>query len=122
MWRGHVSDLCLFVIFARFIIPNVVASLTDEQSPDTLAQNRTLRVGSGFGLINNVLDPNGGGSRSSQQTYFLAEVLKYQYLIQAEKKGEWDVLSGEPGGGENKNFFVYNTEAHPIKVATKNPV
>ncbi|KAJ4416540.1 hypothetical protein N0V82_006662 [Gnomoniopsis sp. IMI 355080] len=87
-----------------------------------LAQNATLRVGSGFGLINNVLDPTGGGSRSSQQTFFLAEVLKYQYLIQAEKKGEWDVLSGTPGGGENKNFFIYNTEAHPIRVATKNPV
>lgn len=90
--------------------------------PDVLAQNKTLRVGSGFGLINNVLDPTGGGSRSSQQTFFLAEVLKYQYLIQTEKKGEWDVLSGTPGSGENKNFFVYNTEAHPIRVAAKTPV
>lgn len=87
-----------------------------------LAQNATLRVGSGFGLINNVLNATGGGSRSSQQTFFLAEVLKYQYLIQTEKKGEWDVLSGTPGSGENTNFFVFNTEAHPIKVATKNPI
>lgn len=89
---------------------------------DVLAQNRTLRVGSGFASINNVLDPTGGGSRSSQQSFFLAEVLKYQYLIQAEKKGEWDVLSGTPGSEKKKNIFVYNTEAHPIRVAAKNPV
>lgn len=109
----------LLLIFVRC---HTSVTHSDKLLLDTLAQNRTLRVGSGFGLINNVLDATGGGSRSSQQTYFLAEVLKYQYLIQAEKKGEWDVLSGKPGGGENKNFFVYNTEAHPIRVAAKTPV
>lgn len=88
----------------------------------TLAQNKTLRVGSGFASINNVLDPTGGGSRSSMQSFFLAEVLKYQYLIQTEKKGEWDVLSGTPGSGNYTNYFVYNTECHPIRVAAKNPV
>lgn len=87
-----------------------------------LAQNKTLRVGSGFGNINNVLNATGGGSRSSQQSFMLAEVLKYQYLIQTEKKGEWDVLSGTPGSGNYTNFFVYNTEAHPIKVATQYPI
>lgn len=87
-----------------------------------LAQNATLRVGSGFASINNVLDPTGGGSRSSMASFFMAEVLKYQYLIQTEKKGEWDVLSGTPGSGNYTNYFVYNTECHPIKVAAKNPI
>lgn len=88
----------------------------------TLAQNETLRVGHGFGSINNVLDPTGGGSRSSMQSFMLAEVLKYQYLIQTENKGIWDVLSGTPGSGNYTNYFVYNTECHPIRVAAKNPI
>lgn len=87
-----------------------------------LAQNATLRVGSGFSSINNVLDPTGGGSRSSMQSFMLAEVLKYQWLIQTEKKGEFHVLSGTPGSGNYTNYFVYNTECHPIRVAAKNPV
>lgn len=87
-----------------------------------LAQNKTLRVGSGFASINNVLDPTGGGSRSFMASFFLAEVLKYQYLIQTEKKGEWDVLSGTPGSKNLTNFFVYNTECHPIRVTAANPI
>lgn len=87
-----------------------------------LAQNATLRVGSGFGSINNVLDPTGGGSRSSMQSFMLAEVLKYQWLIQTEKRGDFHVLSGTPGSGNYTNYFVYNTECHPIRVATNNPV
>lgn len=87
-----------------------------------LAQNRTLRVGSGFASINNVLNPTGGGSRSSMASFFLAEVLKYQYLIQTEKRGEWHVLSGTPGSGDYENVFVYNTECHPIRVAAKKPI
>lgn len=87
-----------------------------------LAQNATLRVGSGFGSINNVLDPSGGGSRSSMQSFMLAEVLKYQWLIQTEAEGEFHVLAGTPGSGNYTNYFVYNTEAHPIRVAAKNPI
>lgn len=87
-----------------------------------LAQNRTLRIGDGFASINNTLDPTGGGSRSSMQSFFLAEVLKYQWLIQTETQGEWHVLSGTPGSGNYTNYFVYNTECHPIRVAAKHPV
>lgn len=87
-----------------------------------LAQNATLRVGSGFASINNVLDPTGGGSRSSMQSFMLAEVLKYQWLIQTEKTGEFHVLAGTPGSGNYTNYFVYNTEAHPIRVAAKTPI
>ncbi|KAF2877173.1 glycoside hydrolase [Massariosphaeria phaeospora] len=85
----------------------------------TLAQNRTERVGSGFSSILNVLDEYGGGWENFQASYMLAEVLKYQYLIQLpeEKKGVWDVEYAPDGvgNGGNVNYFVYNTEAHPFK-------
>lgn len=51
-------------------------------------------------------------------SYLLAEVLKYQYLIQAPKQGIWDVIYGV----DKVNHFVYNTEAHPMKVAARKPV
>ncbi|KAF2686777.1 glycoside hydrolase family 47 protein [Lentithecium fluviatile CBS 122367] len=92
----------------------------------TLAQNRTERVGSGFSSINNIFAEDGGGWTNSMQSFFLAEVLKYQYLVQAaeERKGEWDVeyAPGGAGNGGNVNLWVYNTEAHPFKVRTKMPV
>lgn len=84
----------------------------------TLAQNRTERVGSGFSSINNVYDPTGGGTDDFMASYLLAEVLKYQYLIQAPKQGVWNVLYGK----DKTNQFVFNTEAHPIRVAAKHPV
>jgi mannosyl-oligosaccharide alpha-1,2-mannosidase len=92
----------------------------------TLAQNRTERIGSGFSSILNVLKEDGGGYENFQASYMLAEVLKYQYLVQvpAEKKGIWDVEYAPDGVGKggNVNYFVYNTEAHPIRVKTKTPV
>ena len=86
----------------------------------TLAQNKTLRVGSGFVSIRNVLREDGGEKGNYMASFMLAEVLKYQYLIQAppEKKGIWDVISGE----DKVNYFVYNTEAHPMRVAARSPV
>ncbi|CAI6332463.1 unnamed protein product [Periconia digitata] len=92
----------------------------------TLAQNRTERVGSGFSSLRNVLAVDGGGWQNRMQSFFLAEVLKYQYLIQApeELKGEWDVEFAPNGVGEggNVNPWIYNTEAHPFKVRAQNPV
>ncbi|KAF2192175.1 glycoside hydrolase family 47 protein [Zopfia rhizophila CBS 207.26] len=92
----------------------------------TLVQNRTERVGSGFSSVLNVLNPSGGGTQNFMASYMLAEVLKYQYLIQApeDKKGIWDILYAPDGVGEggNVNYFVYNTEAHPIRVKAKHPV
>lgn len=84
----------------------------------TLAQNRTERVGSGFSSINDVLTHNGNGTQNFMASYMLAEVLKYQYLVQTPKKGIWDVEYGP----DHKNVFVYNTEAHPLRVQAKNPV
>ncbi|KAF2472773.1 seven-hairpin glycosidase [Lindgomyces ingoldianus] len=92
----------------------------------TLAQNRTERVGSGFSSILNVLKEDGGGWENIQASYMLAEVLKYQYLIQApeKKKGIWDVEYTPDGAGQggNVNYFVYNTEAHPFRVRAEKPV
>lgn len=90
----------------------------------TLAQNRTMRVPGGFGSVRNVLEADGGGVRGGiMQSFMLAETLKYQYLVQAETKGEWDVgFEKTPGSGAHKNYFVYNTEAHPFKVMAKTPV
>ncbi|QDS76213.1 hypothetical protein FKW77_008465 [Venturia effusa] len=85
-----------------------------------LAQNRTMRTGSGFASINNIFAKDGGGTRNFMHSFLLAEVFKYQYLIQAprEKGGIWDVLYGE----DKVNYFVYNTEAHPLRVRAKKPV
>jgi mannosyl-oligosaccharide alpha-1,2-mannosidase len=86
----------------------------------TLAQNKTERIGSGFASIRDITDPTGGGNGNFMASYMLAEVLKYQYLIQAppERKGVWDVIAGP----DKTNEFVYNTECHPLKVAAKKPI
>ncbi|CAK1358410.1 putative mannosyl-oligosaccharide alpha-1,2-mannosidase 1B [Cercospora beticola] len=84
----------------------------------SLAQNKTLRIGSGFASITNVLREDGGEQRNFMASYMLAEVLKYQFMIQSPKQGIWDVISGD----EKVNHFVYNTEAHPFRVAARIPV
>ena len=69
----------------------------------TLAQNATLRVGSGFASLNDVLVAGGkGGTGNFMASFMLAEVLKYQYLIQREEAA-WE------------GQFVFNTEAHPLR-------
>ncbi|KAF2734423.1 seven-hairpin glycosidase [Polyplosphaeria fusca] len=98
----------------------------------TLAQNKTERVGSGFSSIRNITDPNGGANETDrwdnfQASFMLAEVLKYQYLIQlpAEDKVDWKVdveFTEKPGQGDNVNYYVYNTEAHPLRVQAKKPI
>lgn len=92
----------------------------------TLAENKTERVGSGFSGVLNIFDPTGGGWDNIMHSFTLAEVLKYQYLIQApeERKGIWDVEYAEKGVGKggNVNYFVYNTEAHPMRVVAKTPI
>lgn len=72
--------------------------------------NATTRVGSGYSSINNVNAEGGGGFDDFQESFWFAEVLKYSYLIQAGDD-EWQV------GGKGRDSWVYNTEAHPFKVA-----
>ncbi|KAL2144813.1 hypothetical protein VTI28DRAFT_8475 [Corynascus sepedonium] len=75
--------------------------------------NETCRVGSGFSSIKDVNAPDGDGFDDFQESFWFAEVLKYSYLIHAED-ASWQVKA------DNTNEFVYNTEAHPIRVAGKN--
>lgn len=83
-----------------------------------IAQNETVRAGSGFASITNVLAADGDGNRGRMASFMLAEVLKYHFMIQSPKDGIWNVQYGE----NKTNQFVYNTEAHPFRVMAKNPV
>ncbi|KAF2477011.1 mannosyl-oligosaccharide alpha-1,2-mannosidase-like protein [Lindgomyces ingoldianus] len=76
-----------------------------------LAINATTRVGSGYSNIDNVNVAGGGGYGDFQESFWFAEVLKYAYLIQAAE-AEWQVSK------DGKNAWVFNTEAHPFKVAS----
>lgn len=48
------------------------------------AINATCRVGSGYSGVTNVGAPGGGAFNNFQESFWLAETLKYSYLIQAE--------------------------------------
>jgi mannosyl-oligosaccharide alpha-1,2-mannosidase len=74
-----------------------------------VAINETTRVGSGYSSIRNVNVPGGGGFTDFQESFWFAEVLKYSYLIHAAD-AEWQV------GKDGKNTWVYNTEAHPVRI------
>lgn len=75
-----------------------------------VAINATTRVGSGFSEISDVNAPNGGSFYDFQDSFLFAEVMKYAYLIHAPE-AEYQV------NYQGKNDFVFNTEAHPLKVA-----
>ncbi len=74
-----------------------------------LAINSTCRVSSGYSNVNNVNVAGGGGYGDFQESFWFAEVLKYSYLIQAPD-AEWQVSK------DGKNKWVFNTEAHPMRV------
>ncbi|KAL2119616.1 hypothetical protein VTJ04DRAFT_6577 [Mycothermus thermophilus] len=74
------------------------------------AVNRTCRAGSGYSAVRDVNAPGGGGYLDFQESFWFAEVLKYAYLIFAEEE-EWQVKG--PG---MKNGWLFNTEAHPVRV------
>lgn len=67
------------------------------------------RAGSAFAGLNDVGETNGGGSYDFMESFFLAETLKYMYLIFAEDS-EVQVQA------EELNQWVYNTEAHPVRI------
>ncbi|KAK0743110.1 glycoside hydrolase family 47 protein [Schizothecium vesticola] len=64
----------------------------------------------GYSSVRDVDWVGGGGWTDFMESFWMAEVVKYAYLIQAEE-APWQVKVG--GGGQ----FVFNTEAHPIRVA-----
>ncbi|KAG6009357.1 hypothetical protein E4U21_002665 [Claviceps maximensis] len=67
------------------------------------------RAGVGFSGLSDVTVQDGGQKDDFQESFFFAETLKYAYLIFAEE-------SGVHFQGKGKTEFVYNTEAHPVKV------
>lgn len=71
--------------------------------------NATTRTGSGHSSVPDVMDPTGGAKGDMMESFWFAEVLKYAFLIFAEEE-EWQV--GGVGDG-----WVYNTEAHPFRIA-----
>jgi len=74
-----------------------------------VAINATTRVGSGYSSISDVNVVGGGEFTNFQESFWFAEVLKYSYMIHAED-AEWQVAK------DGVNKFVFNTEAHPVKV------
>ncbi|KAF2458611.1 hypothetical protein BDY21DRAFT_340773 [Lineolata rhizophorae] len=74
------------------------------------AINSTCRTDSGFTSIEDVNAVDGGEPSDNQESFLFAEVMKYLYLIFAEDE-EWQV------NHHGKNFWVFNTEAHPFQVA-----
>ncbi|KAF4538083.1 Glycoside hydrolase family 47 [Lasiodiplodia theobromae] len=76
--------------------------------------NATTRQGSGFTAVTNVNVANGGSADDNQESFLFAEVMKYAYLMFAEE-AEYQIFGGSGGSNE----WVFNTEAHPFKVAGK---
>ena len=67
------------------------------------------KAGSAYASVRDVTKADGGGNFDNMQSFWLAETLKYLYLIFAEES-EVQVKA------RGKNTFVYNTEAHPVHV------
>jgi len=76
-----------------------------------LAVNKTCAIGSGYSAVADVTAPYGGAFYDNQESFWFAEVLKYSYLIQAEDS-DFQVKFSD-------NKFVFNTEAHPLRVVAK---
>lgn len=75
-----------------------------------VAVNATTSVGSGYSTIRDVMVEGGGGFENMMESFWFAEVLKYSYLIQIDDNAAWQVSK------EGDNKWVWNTEAHPIRV------
>lgn len=71
--------------------------------------NSTCRTGSGFAELVDV-DDTDGDFNDLQDTFLFAEVLKYTYLIFSEE-ADWQFKA------DQTNQFVFNTEAHPLRIA-----
>ncbi|KAI0014788.1 glycoside hydrolase family 47 protein [Xylariomycetidae sp. FL0641] len=75
-----------------------------------LAINATCAAGVGYSAVNDVTVAGGGGFVDAQESFWFAEVLKYAYILQAGD-AEWQVSA------DHDNKWVFNTEAHPFRVA-----
>lgn len=73
------------------------------------AITKVTKGGSAYVGISDVTQKNGGEKDDSMESFWLAETLKYMFLIFTEKSPV-HVEADKP------MQFVYNTEAHPIRV------
>ncbi|POR37365.1 alpha-1,2-Mannosidase [Tolypocladium paradoxum] len=74
------------------------------------AITKATRTGSGFAALNDIMQPDGGGFIDQMQSFWMAETLKYLYLIFAPDSEVQLQLQG------GKSQYVFNTEAHPVRV------
>ena len=74
-----------------------------------VAINDTCRTEYGFSAISDVRRSDGGNMKDTTESFLFAEVFKYAYLIHTEDD-VWQVNS------KKGNQYVFNTEAHPLKV------
>lgn len=74
------------------------------------AIRKLCRVNDAYAELSDVSKANGGEFSDSMQSFWMAETLKYLYLIFAADGPVHVQLQG------GKNQFVYNTEAHPVAV------
>ncbi|THX06335.1 glycoside hydrolase [Aureobasidium pullulans] len=77
------------------------------------AINRYCRTETGFSSIIDVNAIDGGGKGGVQESFVFAEVMKYVFLIHSEE-APYHVQDSRTGV---KNTWVFNTEAHPLRVA-----
>ena len=75
-----------------------------------VAINATTKVGTGYSAIQDMTVPGGGAFTDMMESFWFAEVLKYSYLIQVDDDAPWQVNQ------DGVNKWVWNTEAHPVKV------
>lgn len=71
------------------------------------------RAGVAYTAVTNVTQPDGGTFYDYMESFWMAETLKYAYLIFAEEQPVQFKADG-------RNEFVFNTEAHPLRLVDEN--
>ncbi|KAK3636524.1 hypothetical protein LTR56_014150 [Elasticomyces elasticus] len=79
------------------------------------AIDSVCKTESGYSAISDVNAVDGGKKLDEMESFVFAEVMKYIWLIHLEDdKAPFHVMDSRTG---SSNRWVYNTEAHPFKVA-----
>ena len=68
------------------------------------------RAEDAYAELSDVTTKDGGAKVDEMQSFWMAETLKYLYLVFAADGAAHVQLQGRP------NQFVYNTEAHPMRI------
>ncbi|KAK0266344.1 hypothetical protein LTS09_000296 [Friedmanniomyces endolithicus] len=79
------------------------------------ALNRVCKTESAYSAISDVNAENGGKKLDEMDSGFMAQVLKYTWLIHLDDdQAPFHVMDSRRGSG---NMWVYNTQGHPLMVA-----